>query len=272
MYIYIYIILYIHIYIYTYICHYISICVYIYLCIYVNDSNVAWLINCTCAYKWNDIKWYGFPLKSVDFIQELVKKEILHGSPCIPDGNKNKVSGYWFRCFLVQKSMDFMWIPVKQLVPLLDFRNWMDSSRTGSWKRNHWLLEHERCQKDFLDMILCVSLCSCLFSFKLLVTTRDSRLSTDARSTFNCAQLSIDSIATGFPWVSSRHFRTFGWFGCGYTVPQLPAGVRTLRWGHAVARRECGAGRRWGSSTWRIHGIHLEPIHELTWKITMFDR
>jgi hypothetical protein len=106
---------------------------------------------------------------------------------------------------------------VKQLVPLLDFRNWMDSSRTGSWKRNHWLLEHERCQKDFLDMILCVSLCSCLFSFKLLVTTRDSRLSTDARSTFNCAQLSIDSIATGFPWVSSRHFRTFGWFGCGYT-------------------------------------------------------
>ena len=54
-------------------------------------------------------------------------------------------------------------------------------------------------QKDLLDMILCVSLFSCLFSFKLLVTTRDSRLSTDARSTFNCAPLSIDSIATGFP-------------------------------------------------------------------------
>ena len=54
-------------------------------------------------------------------------------------------------------------------------------------------------QKDLLDMILCVSLFSCLLSFKLLVTTRDSRLSTDARTTFNCAQLSIDSIATGFP-------------------------------------------------------------------------
>ena len=49
-------------------------------------------------------------------------------------------------------------------------------------------------QKDLLDMILfSVSLFSCLFSFKLLVTTRDSRLSTDARTTFNCAQLSIDS-------------------------------------------------------------------------------